>query len=112
LRVFHGQGLVADGALGADGDAVATGDAVLICAGAKSGKPLAIRLKKPLRAYFAAHTVTQAGVVINCYQTHAFLLFEVVEKQPQAFVLERPFMRRSAATPPQGLLRVRRSDYF
>ena len=29
-----------------------------------------------------------------------------------AVVLESPFVRRSAATPPRGILRVRRSDYF
>jgi len=29
-----------------------------------------------------------------------------------AAILESPFVRRSAATPPRGLLRVRRSDYF
>jgi len=29
-----------------------------------------------------------------------------------AAILEGPFVRRSAATPPRGLLRVRRSDYF
>ena len=36
----------------------------------------------------------------------------LLKNSHQAFVLERPFVRRSAATPPQGLLLVRRSDYF
>jgi acyl-coenzyme A synthetase/AMP-(fatty) acid ligase len=53
---------------------VAAGDAVLVRAGTKSGETLAILLKKRLGAYFAAHAVTPAGVVINVYQTHVFLL--------------------------------------
>jgi hypothetical protein len=36
----------------------------------------------------------------------------LLKNSHRAAVLECPFVRRSAATPPQGLLRVRRSDYF
>jgi hypothetical protein len=36
----------------------------------------------------------------------------LLKNSHQAFVLENPFVRRSAATPPRGFLRVRRSDYF
>jgi hypothetical protein len=36
----------------------------------------------------------------------------LLKNSHRAAILESPLVRRSAATPPQGLLRVRRSDYF